>query len=256
MESKTRSAEESQRTVEEFTRKLAEMTSAQFDSAAGGNAHPLSTPATPGGDVWHLAAMAYTAVLDALPAHIALIDREGVILLVNASWRRFGSSNGLQGANACLGQNYLEVCARAEDGRKAAEGIRLVLSGGQEGYTMEYACHSTEEQRWFRLSIVPISNVVLTGAVVMHYDITERRLAEDAVRVAEQKYRSIFENAVEGLFVSTPEGRYITINPAFARIHGYSSPAEMMDACTDIGRQVYVRTNRREEMKRLLAECG
>ena len=88
------------------------------------------------------------------------------------------------------------------------------------------------------------------------HDITERKLAEDALRLAEAKYRSIFDNTLEGLFQSTPEGRYITINPALARIHGYESPEEMMRLCTDIATQVYVNPRDRDEFKRRLTEQG
>lgn len=56
----------------------------------------------------------------------------------------------------------------------------------------------------------------------------------------EANYRSIFENAVEGIFQSTPAGRFITVNPAFARILGYHSPEDVVETITDIGQQVYV----------------
>ncbi len=71
-------------------------------------------------------------------------------------------------------------------------------------------------------------------------DITERKRAEEALRIAEENYRSIFENALEGIFQSSPEGRFISVNPAMARIYGYDSPQEMLDAVTDIATQVYV----------------
>ena len=58
----------------------------------------------------HQSRGALGAILDALPAHIALIDRDGVILAVNAAWRRFAASNGMLDASFGLGQNYLEVC--------------------------------------------------------------------------------------------------------------------------------------------------
>ena len=60
------------------------------------------------------------------------------------------------------------------------------------------------------------------------------------VRQAEANYRSIFENAVEGIFQSTAEGRFITVNPAFARILGYDSPEDVVETITDIGQQIYV----------------
>jgi diguanylate cyclase (GGDEF)-like protein/PAS domain S-box-containing protein len=87
-------------------------------------------------------------------------------------------------------------------------------------------------------------------------DITERRRAEEAHRQAEAKYRSIFENAVEGIFQTTTEGQYLTANPMLAHICGYNSPEELMASLTDIERQLYVDPNRRSEFRRLVQEQG
>lgn len=70
---------------------------------------------------------------------------------------------------------------------------------------------------------------------------------------SEAKYRSIVENAVAGVFQTSPDGRYLTANPALARIYGYTSSAELTEAVTDIGGQLYVDPHRREEFRRLLA---
>jgi PAS domain S-box-containing protein len=67
------------------------------------------------------------------------------------------------------------------------------------------------------------------------------------------KYRSIVENAVAGVFQTSPDGRYLTANPALARIYGYTSPDELTAAVTDIAGQLYVDPHRREEFRRLLA---
>jgi two-component system cell cycle sensor histidine kinase/response regulator CckA len=87
-------------------------------------------------------------------------------------------------------------------------------------------------------------------------DVTELKEAEQKIRQAEEKYRSIFENAVEGIFQSTPDGRLISANPAMARILGFESPEELMAERTDIGAQHYVDPNCREELLRTLAEQG
>jgi two-component system cell cycle sensor histidine kinase/response regulator CckA len=76
------------------------------------------------------------------------------------------------------------------------------------------------------------------------------------VRRAEENYRSIFENAVEGIFQATPEGRFLTVNPAMARILGYESPAEMIETITDVTNQLYVNPESRTEAARLQEECG
>ncbi|MGH9875315.1 MAG: PAS domain S-box protein [Pyrinomonadaceae bacterium] len=87
-------------------------------------------------------------------------------------------------------------------------------------------------------------------------DITERKRSEEALRRAEQRYQDIFENAGEGIFQSTPEGRYITANPALARMHGFDSPEELIRNRTDISREIYAEPERREEFKSLLEQYG
>ena len=87
-------------------------------------------------------------------------------------------------------------------------------------------------------------------------DVTEHQQAELALRHAEEKYRDIFDHAGEGIFQSTPEGRYISANPALARILGFDSPEELIRNCTDISREVYAEPERREEFKSLLEQHG
>ncbi|MBN1106251.1 MAG: PAS domain S-box protein [Deltaproteobacteria bacterium] len=87
-------------------------------------------------------------------------------------------------------------------------------------------------------------------------EVLERKRSETALVAAEQKYRSIFENAMEGMFQSTPSGSFISANPALARMYGYDSPEELMTEITDIGAQLYVDPRRREDFIRLLREKG
>ncbi|MCX7826893.1 MAG: PAS domain S-box protein, partial [Verrucomicrobiae bacterium] len=87
-------------------------------------------------------------------------------------------------------------------------------------------------------------------------DITERKRAEEALRQAEEKYRAIFENAVEGIYQSTPDGRILSANPAMAAIHGYASPEEFIADMRNVARQLYVDPRRRDEFKRLMEEQG
>lgn len=84
----------------------------------------------------------------------------------------------------------------------------------------------------------------------------ERKQAEEAQKKAEAKYRSIFENAIEGIFQSTPDGRYLSANPALARIYGYHSPEELIQNLTNISEQLYVNPKQRQEFCQLMAEQG
>jgi PAS domain S-box-containing protein len=84
----------------------------------------------------------------------------------------------------------------------------------------------------------------------------ELESANKKLALAEAKYRSIFENAIEGIFQSSPDGRYITANPALAKIYGYSTPEEVTANFTDIENQLYVDSSRRAEFVRLIEKYG
>ncbi len=87
---------------------------------------------------------------------------------------------------------------------------------------------------WNELSISPVrdSNGIVTHFIGVQSDITDRFQAEEALKQAEAKYRSIFENATEGIFQTAPDGRYLSANPALARIYGYDSPSELIAKCS------------------------
>ncbi|MDJ0516902.1 MAG: adenylate/guanylate cyclase domain-containing protein [Trichodesmium sp. MO_231.B1] len=78
-------------------------------------------------------------------------------------------------------------------------------------------------------------------------DITERKQAAEALQAAEAKYRSIFENSIEGIFQTTPDGYFLSANPALARMYGYSDCSELITNITNIQKQLYVNPNRRQE---------
>lgn len=80
----------------------------------------------------------------------------------------------------------------------------------------------------------------------------ERKRAEMALFQAEEKYRSIFENTIEGIFQTTPEGKYLSANPALARIYGYASVDELIASLTNISSELYVEAARREEFVALM----
>ena len=82
----------------------------------------------------------------------------------------------------------------------------------------------------------------------------ERTQAKAAVLLAEEKYRSIFENAVEGIFQTTPDGKYLSVNPALTRIYGYDSTEELVAGLNDIGKLLYVDPQRRTEFIRVMQE--
>jgi len=95
--------------------------------------------------------------------------------------------------------------------------------------------------------------IMLTGTTI---DITDRKRSEAALREAEEKYRSIFENAADGIFQTTPEGQYLSANPALARIYGYHSPEDLMAHLSGQLQQLYVDPDRRAEFLHLIDQYG
>lgn len=123
------------------------------------------------------------AVLDALPAHIAVLDANGMILAVNRAWREFASSFAMTLPGYGVGTNYISVCGTASEngaaeGRDVADGIRSVINGERDVFILEYPCKCAKESRWYLLRILPIPHALPAALLVAHEDITARKLAE------------------------------------------------------------------------------
>lgn len=127
------------------------------------------------------------AALDGLAAHLAILDGDGNILAVNAAWRAFADSNPPVSSVISEGVNYLRVCDAAtgdcaDEAADAAGGIRAVLAGEQETFSLEYPCHSPTEKRWFNLRVTRFPGDGPARVIVSHENITARREAEEALR--------------------------------------------------------------------------
>jgi len=114
---------------------------------------------------------------------------------------------------------------------------------------------------WFRalaLALLALALAAAHRARVRHLtsDIQQQRQVEAALREAKERYRGIVENAHEGIFQSTGDGRILTANPALARMLGYDSPEQLMAEVADIGLQLYVDPERRAEMMRQVQDHG
>ena len=90
--------------------------------------------------------------------------------------------------------------------------------------------------------------------VILTEEITEIKRTEEILKKSEEKYRTIFENATEGIFQTSIQGRLLQANPALARMFGFASPEEMIERITDLGTQLYARSEDREHLRRLIAE--
>ncbi len=120
-------------------------------------------------------------ILDALAGPVAVLDPAGTIIAVNRAWVEFGQANQAKDKRY-IGTNYLDICDRvvgveAACARSAAAGIRSVLAG-RPAFSLDYPCHSPNEQRWFQLRVSRLVHEGVAFAVVSHNDITGRILIE------------------------------------------------------------------------------
>lgn len=125
------------------------------------------------------------SILDALPAHVAVLDSAGIIILVNQQWVQFAVENDLANRQSiCEGADYLAACRKAADmgdslALEALSGIEAVLAGRALSFSQEYPCHSPTTKRWFKMDVN--ARGVAAGAVVAHLDITHRYQAQQAL---------------------------------------------------------------------------
>ena len=192
------------------------------------------------------------AVLDNSPGMVFLKDTEGRYLHVN---RRFEQAFHIS-LEAIAGKTDQEVFPAEQAAVFRANDLKVLQAGVPLEFE-EVALHDdgphTSIVFKFPLYDGDGKSYALCGITT---DITERKVMEEALRQAEVKYRSIFDNAVEGMFQSTPSGRYLSVNPALARMYGYASPEELMGSVKDIAHEIYVDPDCRMELMRLLEWRG
>lgn len=155
------------------------------------------------------------ALTNALATSLAVLDTHGLIVSVNEAWRRFGRANAIQSPGDEIGVNYLEVCDNAQgeyasQAKQAARGIRSVLNGEAKHFSMEYPCHSPTEQRWFLMTVTPLTGNAPISVVVMHLNITERRQTEEK----HNRLAMILESTSDFIGFSDPAGRVLYLNRA------------------------------------------
>ena len=155
-----------------------------------------------------------------------------------------------------IGMRAVEL-AIEEDRAVMEENIRKRIEGSAASIRYTYRCRHKNGE----LLEVEVhgTRTDLDGRPVIlgvSIDVTERKRAERALREAEEKYHEIFDNAVVGMFQTTPDGRYISANYAIATMYGYDSPEDLMSTVQDIERQEYVDPRRRRLLTQLLERDG
>lgn len=178
---------------------------------------------------------------------VLAIDREGIICKVAPTNPRLM----YKPPGELLGQNLKDIFP-AEKAEAFRGVVRQVLDTNQNTQA-EYELIIGDQTVWFQTNISPLN---ANSTLWVAHDITKRKQMEEVLRTAEARYRSIFENATVGIYQSTPEGRFLSVNPKMARIFGYDSPEEMLNSIANIEKQDYVDPADRHEFQRLMLEHG
>ncbi len=172
------------------------------------------------------------SVLDALSAHIAILDEAGRILAVNGAWRRFAEANHSRPETVCEGADYFSICeaARGEGAGGAAEFLRAarrILAGEQSEFALEYPCHSPDEQRWFNVQVTRFTCRGDLRLAVAHETVTERKLTEMALRHSERLYRAVVEDQTELISRFKSDGTFTFVNHVYCQYFG-KTPNELI----------------------------
>ena len=134
------------------------------------------------------------AVINSLSAHIAILDKNGVILETNRAWNAHSVKNGMPKDFDYKGINYLKVCdgATGEDSADAhniAEGIRQVIQGHTQEFLFDYPCHFLDSKHWYYMRAIRMSDSKPARVIISHEDITALKLVEEALRESREELK-------------------------------------------------------------------
>jgi PAS domain S-box-containing protein len=200
----------------------------------------------------------YRELMEGLGVALYTTDAEGRITYFNEAAEELWGRSPALGEERWCGSWHLYN----PDGSPMAHEDCPMAVSLKEGRAVRGAEAIAEKPDGTRVNFIPFPTPLraadgrITGAVNVLVDITDRRRAEQALREAEEKYRGIFENAVFGVFQTTPEGRFLVANDALARMLGYESASELVEQVQDIGAQIHVDPDRRAEFVRVLDAEG
>ena len=151
-----------------------------------------------------------------------------------------------------------ESITHAEDRDWVRDKIEVAIRTGKP-YHFEYRIvHADGNIRWLSERGCPLYNEqgeIEAVEGVMH-DITQLKLSELTALEAKERYQSVFDNAIEGIYQTTEDGRYLNFNPALVKIYGYDSATDLMSGISDIQKLLYVDPGKRAEFVTLLRTHG
>ncbi|MEI8084846.1 MAG: PAS domain S-box protein [Paludibacter sp.] len=164
------------------------------------------------------------SIIDSLTAHIAVLDHNGVILAVNEAWKNFAKENESTYQTDYLGVNYLQTYQNSYkngdiNALTTMQGIRAVIDGSHTQFNTVYPYHSPHKEHWFTLSAIPLNNSS-RNVVLIHQDITERRMAEETLRNSELQLKKALLASTELIDSKSTNIDFEKINNTILEISG------------------------------------
>jgi PAS domain S-box-containing protein len=167
------------------------------------------------------------AILNSLPEHVVVLDVNGLVTAVNEPWERFAIENNASPHCVTEGANYLEVCRTSSAAgdpfaREALKGLESLQSGQRQEFVMEYPCPSPTLNRWF-LMYAKRADQGITGIVLSHIDITERKRSEDKLHSAQARLTLAIDELKAGYWEWDLLNRTLYLSPEWKRQLGFDN---------------------------------
>jgi PAS domain S-box-containing protein len=158
-----------------------------------------------------------TGILNAMPPNVVLLNEAGKIVAVNESWRKFTLANNLGVPRHGIGYSYIAISEKATGVdasavKKIEKGIRDIIEGARNEFSIEYFYYSQGHKVWFQLIVAPLTDKTQKGAVVLHIDITDRKQAEELMLQSKANLQTIFENTDIAYILCDTEHKIVSFN--------------------------------------------
>ncbi|MDP2805172.1 MAG: EAL domain-containing protein [Gallionellaceae bacterium] len=193
------------------------------------------------------------------------INGMGYCCLYDSKWTMVYVSEGCQALTGYEGKSFLsgheihmELITHPEDREYVRRTIGEAINT-QQSFVAEYRIiHASGDIIWVAERGSPLYDEAgeIEAIEGVLQNITRRKLSEIAANQAEERYRSIFENAVEGIYQTTPDGSYLNFNPALVKIYGYESTNDLIQGVADINSQLYAHPKKRDEFIAIMSTHG
>lgn len=173
----------------------------------------------------HKATTYASSILNALPAHVAMLDRSGIIIEVNRSWRIFLSEFGYE-PKCSVGANLIEVLEEMENSEETDQvvmALRELLSGNLKDFSIIHTVTYGGQKKWFRVIANRENQSPDSGVIIMYLDITDKQEAEKKSKQAEARLIEFNENSQDIICSIDAEGNFIHVSSASKAIWGYES---------------------------------